>query len=137
MYTTGLSVGKHVLPVGKWKGRALGEIDSGYLQWVLREWKLSTGLRSAVEGELRRRGIEPPAAAPPPKPLPPCRCGSADLRLLWHEFRDGRRQVRRECAGCGACRGFAPQLPEFVAEADRNAPGARRGRQGGLMDAPN
>jgi hypothetical protein len=28
---------------GRWKGRDLSEVDSRYLQWTLREVKLSTG----------------------------------------------------------------------------------------------
>src|SRR5262245_50012585 len=101
----------HVLPFGKHKGQALGTIPLGYLCWVLREVKLSSGLRAAVSGEVERRGQAPPPA-PPPAPLRPCdRCGSPDVVCSWGEDSSGRRRLWRDCARCGGRRGFAPHVP--------------------------
>jgi hypothetical protein len=111
----------HVVPFGRHKGKPLPEVPASYLDWLLREVKLSTGLRNAVAGELARRGVAVPPP-PAPKPPPPCsRCRGSALRLEWMEDSLGRRQVRRSCAGCGGFRGFAGQSPANVAEADGNA----------------
>jgi hypothetical protein len=42
---------------GKYYGRPVADVPSGYLQWCLRECEcLCTSLREAIEAELRRRG---------------------------------------------------------------------------------
>jgi hypothetical protein len=119
MYTTGPSVGKPCLPFGRWKGRALGEVDVSYLQWVAHEVKLSTGIRAAVEAELQRRGVAVPEG-PPPAPPPSC-CGSSELRYTWHQFSNGTMQVRRSCPRCGRSLGFAPRQSPYTDYADASA----------------
>src|SRR5206468_3705505 len=49
------------------------------------------------------------------------RCGGSALRHVWSEDRQGRRQVRRECACCGTWLGFAPRVPPFTDLADAAA----------------
>jgi hypothetical protein len=106
------------LPFGKHKGRPLPDVPTSYLTWLAREAKLSSGLRAAVEGELQRRGVTPPA--PPPPPPPPCsRCGLAGMLHRWMEACNGRRMIRRTCRRCGTFCGFAPRVEPFVGEADR------------------
>jgi hypothetical protein len=42
------------LPFGKHRGAPLADVPTSYLQWLLREAKLCSGLRLAVADELRR-----------------------------------------------------------------------------------
>jgi hypothetical protein len=111
-----------MIPFGKHQGKPLAGVPGDYLAWLLREVKLSAGLRRAVVDELRRRGLTPPAPPPPP-PEPDCRrCGpDGAVRYGWYEDRLGRRRIRRECGRCGASLGFAPTVEPFVFLADGNA----------------
>lgn len=109
---------EHALPFGKHRGRPPREVPSDYLAWLLRETKLSSGLRAAVAGELRQRGWPVPDE-PPPEPSPCCRhCGGTALRRTWHEHAGGARQVRGDCARCGKYVAFLPLTPANVAAAD-------------------
>jgi hypothetical protein len=58
---------EHTMPFGKHAGKPLGEVPSGYLAWLIREFKLSSGLRAAVPDELTRRNVD----TPPPPPTHP------------------------------------------------------------------
>src|SRR5437870_2243042 len=98
----GADGGKVVLPFGKHKNQALDTVPSSYLLWLLRETKLSTGLRAAVADELARRGVRAPVQPPPPPRRCP-RCGSRELHGGWHQFADGTRQIRGTCTSCGGC----------------------------------
>jgi hypothetical protein len=97
------------------------DVPTSYLCWLLRECKLSSGLRAAVREELARRGLNAPAERPPPPPPDCARCGKVALLYHWAEDALGRRRVRRECGRCGAWLGFAPTAQPFVAQADANA----------------
>lgn len=109
------------LPFGRHARQPLAEIPTSYLAWLLREAKLSSGLRGAVADEYRRRGGEPPPP-PPPKPPPSCwRCGLAGLRYDWMETRNGVKQIRRACARCGGSLGFAPQVEPYLGLANAAA----------------
>jgi hypothetical protein len=106
------------LPFGKHKGTPLAEVPTGYLNWLIGQGKLSTGIRQGVADELRRRGLEPPPP-PPPAPPPECqKCGQASVRCGWLQQRDGRRAIRRSCAGCGGSLGTAPLTEENIRLAD-------------------
>jgi hypothetical protein len=110
----------HSLPFGKHKGRPLPQVPSGYLQWLIRECKLSSGMRSAVADELRHRNIDAPAPAPP-RPLRPCRDHpDAELLLLWMEDRLGRRRIRAECSMCRRPADYPPCVPPYSTQADAN-----------------
>jgi hypothetical protein len=105
---------------GRHKGQPLPDVPSDYLSWVLREVKLSSGLRNAVADELARRGVEPPPA--PPVPTPTCwHCKGRQFRHRWHIDAIGRRRVRRECLHCRRWAGFAPNVEPFTTEADVTA----------------
>jgi len=109
------------LPFGRHRGKLLPDVPSDYLAWLLRAVKLSRGLRDAVAAELVGRGV----AAPPPPALPAqgggaC-CAGRRYRHRWMDDRRGRRQIRRECDGCGTGLGFAPQVEPFTTEADAAA----------------
>jgi hypothetical protein len=109
---------------GKHRGKPLSEIDTGYLQWALRTAKLASGIRQAVEAELRKRGASVPP--PPPRPRPgwmgPCdRCKSPAVGYRWYQYRDGQRNVEAFCLDCGRKLGIAPRISPYVEEADRAA----------------
>lgn len=61
-------------PIGKWKGKPWREVDSDYLEWIVRELKNKPDLLKAAAGELeKRRKPDPglnthPAAAPSGSP---------------------------------------------------------------------
>jgi hypothetical protein len=109
-----------MLPFGKRKGKALGDVPTDYLLWTLRGCKLNTGLRAAVAGELVRRG----GAVPPPPPPPRIQCSdclsASEPRFIWQEDRAGRRRGA-ECQGCQRFITFAPTCPPYTTEADRRA----------------
>jgi hypothetical protein len=88
------------------------------LRWLIREAKLSSGLRTAVVNELRSRGMATPEP-PPPRPVPVC-CGSEAL-IHWHEDRLGRKRVRAQCRRCGRSLGFPPCVEPFLALANASA----------------
>jgi uncharacterized protein (DUF3820 family) len=117
--------GQPTMPFGKYQGIPLQEVPASYLDWLLRFWKLSSGLRAAVAGELNRRGLEAPAA-PPPRPLRPCpEHPSAGHVLSWLEDRRGRKRVRASCKVCGRHCDTPPSRPPYSDEADRNAGAAQ------------
>jgi hypothetical protein len=107
-----------VLPFGKHAGVPLPSVPSSYLAWLLREAKLSTGLRSGVADELQRRGIAPPEP-PPLQPVPTC-C-SREALVHWHQDRLGRKRVRAQCRTCSRSLGFLPTVAPFTAMADAAA----------------
>jgi hypothetical protein len=110
-----------VLPFGEHKGVPLPDVPASYLQWALRECKLSSGLRAALAAELTRRGIEPPPQPPPP-PAPTCqRCPGAGTLARWQEDRNGARRIRAECSRCRRWLGFLPQVEPHVSQADAAA----------------
>jgi Putative quorum-sensing-regulated virulence factor len=109
------------LPFGKHKGSLLPDVPPSYLQWLLRECKLSSGLRTAVADELTRRGLPVPPT-PPPAPSPACpRCGRVGLTYSWMQDRLCRPRIRQSCARCSKSLGFAPQVPPFTTLADAAA----------------
>lgn len=113
----------HVLYFGRHQGKPLGEIDLGYLQWALRECKLSSGLQAALTAEVERRGGTAPPT-PPPSVAPTCRrcvMVGGGVRLSWLQQRNGTRAIRRTCDVCGASLGAASAPPENIALADKNA----------------
>lgn len=110
-----------VLYFGKHKGQPLSQIPADYLAWVLREVKLSSGLRAAVVADLQRRGAPVPDQ-PPPRPEPCRRCGADGWpRCTWLQMRDGRKQITADCAKCGARIFFAPQVEPYVSLANATA----------------
>jgi hypothetical protein len=115
------AVNPTTLPFGKHRNTPLADVPTGYLQWLLREAKLSSGLRSAVADELRRRNIRPPAATVPPPPA--CsRCGPGPaVCYSWAEDRRGRKYIRRQCSACGRWLGHAPLAEPYRMLADRAA----------------
>lgn len=108
------------LPFGKHKGTPLVEVPADYLLWVLKECKLSSGLRLSIGNELRRRSVETPA--PPPLKHPPrCdRCTSDLFHVGWMEDRSGKRRIRASCS-CGRFLTFLPQNELWIALANNNA----------------
>jgi hypothetical protein len=112
------------LPFGKHRGHPLADVPVGYLTWVLRECKLSSGLRLAVADELRRRNVRPPVPTVPPPPA--CSdCGpAAGVGYTWAEDRRGRKYIHRQCSACGRWLGHAPLRPQYVVLADRAATAA-------------
>lgn len=109
------------MPFGKHRGKPLGEIPDGYLLWLLREAKLSSGLRLAVGNELRRRSVEAPPPPPPRRP-PSCGyCGEVDFAVGWMEDSRGNRRIRATCKGCRRCRCFLPLIEPWVSAANANA----------------
>jgi hypothetical protein len=108
------------LPFGKHAHEALPSVPAAYLQWLVREAKLSTGLRAGVEHELARRGQ--PVAPRPPRPLRPCpRHPGAGHNLSWQGDTLGRQRIRVCCAACGRFLEFAPLAPCYVTKADAAA----------------
>ncbi len=109
-----------VLPFGKHKDQPLGGVPADYLRWLLRECKLSSGLRAAVVEELTARGIATPPPAPP-RPIQPCdRCGPAGGVLIgWMQIRTGGRRLRAECRRCRALLDHPPCVPPYTTEADK------------------
>ena len=105
------------LPFGRHQGEPLSQVPLGYLQWLLRDCKLSSGLRRAVAEGLARRGL----LAPPPRstPTPVCqRCGPGKIIYTWIQDRRCQRRIRRCCARCRRSLGFAPHQPTYTAMAD-------------------
>jgi hypothetical protein len=112
----------HVLPFGRHKGIPLPDVPLSYLQWLLREVKLSSGLRAAVADEVSRRGGTPPPAPPPPAPprCPDCRSASESV-YRWQQRRDGQRVIRAECGACAKFITFTPLVEPYTAAADAAA----------------
>jgi len=109
------------LPFGRHKDKPLAEVPGSYLEWALREVKLSSGLRAAVAEQLARRGYSVPPP-PPPRPLRPCRNHpQAPLACRWFEDAQGRRRIRADCTLCHSYADYPPCVPPYSAEADRNA----------------
>jgi hypothetical protein len=118
-------VTEHWLPFGKHRGASPRDVPSDYLGRLLRECKLSSGLRAAVADELRRRGHDVPVQ--PPAPPPRCRrCGGLNMALYWQELAgQGTRTIRADCRRCGRFVTFVPQTEANVARADAvNKPAA-------------
>jgi uncharacterized protein (DUF3820 family) len=113
---------EHYLPFGKHKGRPLPAVPTGYLEWISRETKLSSGLRSAVAAELKSRGLQAPAPLPP-RPANTCfRCGPAPgVTLRWLQDALGRRRIRATCNHCHQMRDHPSVVPPYTTEADANA----------------
>jgi hypothetical protein len=116
------------LPFGRHKGVSLSDsrVSDSYVTWLASTCKLGHGLRTAVEDELRRRGLPIPddpdserqerlAAA---REQPCIRCGSVERRVGWMVFTSGRRHLRLTCTGCSAALGFLAQTPPNIALAD-------------------
>jgi hypothetical protein len=121
------------IPFGRHKGKPLWDVPTGYLAWLVREVRLSTGLRAAVRAALASRPDAPRGLPPdlPPRPLPACRhCGSGGPPVVyWHQQGGaGGRVIRADCHRCRRFLTFLPQTPENVAEADAAQPEA------GLLD---
>jgi hypothetical protein len=112
---------KHVLPFGRHMGQPLAAVPTSYLSWLLRETKLSGGLRSAVAAELESRGQ--PAPAPPPRPVHPCHeCGPGPgVTLFWYEDALGRKRIRAECNKCRRTADHPPCVEPYTTMADANA----------------
>jgi hypothetical protein len=108
------------LPFGKHKGRPLSDVPASYLSWLL-TIKLSSGLRAAVEGELRRRGQTVREQQPLPTPrCPDCRSASEPV-FRWQQRRDGQRVIRSECGACQRFIAFAPRVEPYTSMADAAA----------------
>jgi hypothetical protein len=102
-------------PFGVHLNKALPDIPTAYLRWVLTSGvKLSAGLRAAVVAELQPRGQEPLPA--PPRVLRPCpQCGTAGkIKLEWTTDSLQRRHLKAICATCGCFLDRPPQTPEYV-----------------------
>jgi hypothetical protein len=114
---------EHWLPFGQYRGSPPRAAPTGYLRWLLRTCRLSSGLRAAIRAELESRpggtvGL-PPEAELKRAPLS-CRfCGLQRFLVTWHEHAGGQQRVlRADCAVCGRFVAFLPLTPENVAEAD-------------------
>lgn len=108
-----------LMPFGKYRDKHLDDVPADYLQWLLANCKLSSGLRSAVAEELARHGIEAPP--PAPAPMPTCnRCGNVGHICRWKTLRDGRRMIRAECRGCSGLLKRVAMTPENIQLANEN-----------------
>jgi hypothetical protein len=106
------------LPFGKHRGQPLPDVPTAYLDWALREVKLSANLRAAVAAELQRRGVRPPAAAVKPEPV----CCGAGLSYTWGRDSLGRPVIRRTCSRCKRPLGLAAQRGLALAAANAAGP---------------
>jgi hypothetical protein len=108
------------LPFGRHKDSPLSVVPTDYLRWVMREVKLSSGLRASVAAELASRSIQAPD--PPPRSEPRCSDHpSAGYRALWGEDSLGRRFIRSECRLCHRALGNLPQREPYTGMADSAA----------------
>jgi hypothetical protein len=96
---------RYLMPFGAHRGRALDEIESGYLAWLA--GRIEPGsLRRHLVAELAKRGV--PVQVTPPPPEPTCgQCGGVEMTYRWQEDSLGRRHIRRTCARCNRWCGFA------------------------------
>jgi uncharacterized protein (DUF3820 family) len=113
------------LPFGRYAGLRLAEVPTAYLSWLIREAKLSSGLRLTVAGELESRGV---AVPPPPAPrqVTPCRdCpGPPPISYGWAQDSLGRARIRAECACCRRLLTHPPCVPPYTTFADAAASAA-------------
>jgi hypothetical protein len=112
------------LPFGQHRGVPLPNVPTPYLLWLLREVKLSPGLRGNVADELARRGVEAPQ--PPPYRPPTCqKCGPrSGLLASWMQDAAGKKRIRGECGQCRAYLGFLPQQEPYLSQANSTASAA-------------
>jgi hypothetical protein len=112
----------HWIPFGKHAGKSPADVPADYLVWMLRNCKLSTGLRAAIRADLIRRSVDSSKLPPEQEPAPPprCRrCGGMEMRLYWQELAGkGARTIRADCKRCGRFTTFVPQTAANVAQAD-------------------
>jgi hypothetical protein len=109
------------LPFGKHKDEPLDQVPSSYLCWLIREAKLSSGLRQSVAGELNKRGMVVPKP-PPAAPIPSCsRCGGNSPFVFWMEDSRGNRRLSARCSLCRKHLKFPPIVEPFIAMANQNA----------------
>jgi hypothetical protein len=91
---------------GMHRGKPLADVPADYLQWTLRNVKLSSGVRGAVVEELRRRGVEVPVAPQPREPsCPGCPAGTG-ITCAWFLDTLNRRHLKAWCRGCNRALGF-------------------------------
>src|SRR5262249_39613761 len=95
---------EHRLPFGRYQGASPRQVPTGYLAWLLRNCKLSTGLREAVRSELLSRP-DCPAELPPGPGRGPA--PSSCRRRGGGAVRGGRR----EHGGGGGGGGRGPRRP--------------------------
>jgi hypothetical protein len=88
------------LTFGKYRGYALINIPSGYLQWCLRECEsLDDWLRPYIRRELASRGVDsrPPQTRTPPPPAVDWQAlikrWHHDLVMRWHPDRSGSHEA--------------------------------------------
>jgi uncharacterized protein (DUF3820 family) len=112
---------QHRLPFGKHRGKTVADVPSDYLSWLLRNVRLSSGLRLAVTDVLRSRGVQvaPPPPVPPEPVCPDC---GLDTRIFygWLETSNGERRIQRLC-GCGRALGLAPHIEPYLSLAEGSA----------------
>jgi hypothetical protein len=114
------------LHFGKHRGKPLAEVPTSYLEWAIREIRLSSGVRARVAEALAARGAAVPPP-PPPRPIPACRrCGPAGHRVEWFVDSLARRRLRATCVACGRTVTFPAVVEPFISEADA----AEKGQDG-------
>jgi hypothetical protein len=125
-------VAEYTLPFGKCRGSSPRSVPTGYLSWLLRACKLSTGLRAAALAELSSRPDRPGDLPPgPARGEVVCRaCGGVRVAVRWQELAGGRRAIRADCDDCGRYVAFLPQTAANLARAGRR-PGRAWPEEGG------